>query len=781
MYSIFAGDECIYLDASSSLNVKAIDPKLTMSDNSAGSLEFTLPANNARYDTIKRLTTDIIVKRDSVEIWAGRVFEEEKDFYNNRKIYCEGELAFFNDSIQPPAEYHDMTVRGMLERFVAIHNQQAPSNRQFTVGVVTVTDPNDALYRYTNYETTMACLNDKLLKQLGGHFRIRKVNGVRTLDYLADYPNTNSQQINIGRNLLDYSENYNMEDFVTVLVPRGEQIQASEYSSANEYDVGDYVYYNNYIYRCLVAIATPEEFNPAHWTTVQKYFEALTPYLTVEEVNSGSPFVQNAEAVANYGRIVKVMDWPDVTDANNLKTKAQNYLSELQFDNMVLTVTALDLHYLDVDIEAFNLLDQVRVISHFHGVNRLFPITELQIPMDNPEDASVTMGTKATPNTLSESLKQTNDEVLFKLDNITPASKILDEATRNATGLITMATNGYVTLVKNQNGTSELLITDEIDYTRAHRVWRWNINGLGYSNNGYNGPYGTAITMDGSIVANYITSGTMFADRIKGGTLEVGGSGAATNGSITVKDINGITMMTVNRNGLVLYDENGVGKAYMDHTGLTISQGTINGATINAGGSMGGSFNVFDGNGRRIGTWDTTGLHIEDHDDNITFTISCRRFSLDSSGSIYGHGKFTADGDIETSQSFRGRAIYCAYKENILKTQFGWLGVNAFEHPTPYYGDIGEGILNDEGECFIYFDDMFLEFMENGCQYQVFLQAYGEGNVYIADRKPDHFVVKGTKGLRFGWEAKVVQKGMCGQRFDKLPYNIVDNMERSIR
>ena len=205
MYSIFAGDECIYLDASSSLNVKALDPKLTMADNSAGSLEFTLPANNARYDTIKRLTTDIIVKRDSVEIWAGRVFEEEKDFYNNRKIYCEGELAFFNDSVQPPAEYHDMTVRGMLERFVAIHNQQAPSNRQFTVGVVTVTDPNDSLYRYTNYETTMACLNDKLVKQLGGHFRIRKVNGVRTLDYLADYPNTNSQQINIGRNLLDFA------------------------------------------------------------------------------------------------------------------------------------------------------------------------------------------------------------------------------------------------------------------------------------------------------------------------------------------------------------------------------------------------------------------------------------------------------------------------------------------------------------------------------------------------------------------------------------------------
>lgn len=122
----------------------------------------------------------------------------------------------------------------------------------------------------------------------------------------------------------------------------------------------------------------------------------------------------------------------------------------------------------------------------------------------------------------------------------------LEQAIENATQMLTEFNGGYVI---KKNG--ELFISDNEDLDRAVKVWRWNINGLGYSSTGVNGPYGTAITMDGSIVANFITSGTMTADRIKGGTLKIGGINN-TNGEIQVVDAEGNELVTINLEGITL-------------------------------------------------------------------------------------------------------------------------------------------------------------------------------------------------------------------------------------
>ena len=74
---------------------------------------------------------------------------------------------------------------------------------------------------------------------------------------------------------------------------------------------------------------------------------------------------------------------------------------------------------------------------------------------------------------------------------------------------------------KVEDGTPyELLILDNENIDEAVNVWRWNLGGLGFSSHGYNGPYETAITSDGSIVANFITSGTLIANIIKAGVLQ---------------------------------------------------------------------------------------------------------------------------------------------------------------------------------------------------------------------------------------------------------------------
>lgn len=298
MYSVYADGVCIYNDAFALDNMKLASPKLMLEDNAAGSFVMTVPPSNLGYSTIIRMVTDIAVHKDGKEIWAGRVLSENEDFYRNRVLTCEGELAFFNDSTQPPAEYAGGTIREYLEAMIAIHNAKVGDNRKFTIGIVTVVDEDFPTY-YTNYEKTITILN-ALVAQYGGHLRVRKEDGIRYLDYLADYPDTCSQTIQFGSNLIEHTKGWDMTEFATVIVPLGNRLDKSK-------------------------------------------IEALDAYLTVESVNDGSLYVQSSEAVKTYGWIEKTVTWDSVSDPEALLEKAKAYLADLQFDNMELEVSALDL------------------------------------------------------------------------------------------------------------------------------------------------------------------------------------------------------------------------------------------------------------------------------------------------------------------------------------------------------------------------------------------------------------------------------------------------------
>ena len=140
MYSIYADGVCIYNDVFPLDNMKVVNPKLTLEDSAAGSLEMTLPPTNAAYDTIVRMVTDISVKKNGEEIWAGRALSESRDCWLILVLYGEGERAFFNDSVQPPAEYAGKSVREYLDQLIAVHNGQVGENRRFAIGAVTVVD-----------------------------------------------------------------------------------------------------------------------------------------------------------------------------------------------------------------------------------------------------------------------------------------------------------------------------------------------------------------------------------------------------------------------------------------------------------------------------------------------------------------------------------------------------------------------------------------------------------------------------------------------------------------
>lgn len=567
MYSIYADDVCIYSDVFALENMKVLNPKLTLEDNAAGSLTMTLPTRNVGYSTIKRLATDISVQKDGKELWSGRVLQENKDFYNNRVLYCEGELAFFNDSTQPPGEHAGLSIRAYMERLIDVHNSKVPENRRFKLGVVTVVDTNYPTY-YTNYEKTIAIFNS-LVEVYGGHLRVRRVDGVRYLDYLKDYPDTCSQVIQFGTNLIDFTRKWDSTEFATVIVPLGKRLDDSP-------------------------------------------IEALDAYLTVESVNQGSMYVQSDAAMAAYGWIEKTVTWDDVTDPAVLLEKAKEYLKDIQFDNMELELSALDLHYLNVDVEAVDLLDEIRVISFPHGLDRLFPVTKLEIPLDNPDQTQFKMGDTVQTG-LTDVNNQTSAAILKKIEGLPKAHSLLKEAKENASLIMNMATTGYITITKGENGSEELIISNVRDYTKADKLWKWNMNGFGYSNDGGK-TFGLAMTMDGAIVADYITSGVLNADVIRAGVLKDYGGNFSLDfatGKLTMKK------GSINiGNGNFTVDEDG---------NVYAARGTFAGTLSGAKGTFGGQLTAATGNFKGI-------VQAEDFQDkygNSMMDLSKQKFTAD--------------------------------------------------------------------------------------------------------------------------------------------------------
>jgi hypothetical protein len=124
---------------------------------------------------------------------------------------------------------------------------------------------------------------------------------------------------------------------------------------------------------------------------------------------------------------------------------------------------------------------------------------------------------------------------------------------------------------------------------------------------------------------------------------------------------------------------------------------------------------------------------------------------------VYAQENVTVYGDFSVSGT-KNRAVYTdQYADRLLY---------CYETPTPYFGDIGEGIIGDDGLCYVAIDPVFAETISTN-NYQVFLQRYGEGDCYVKERKSGWFVVAGMPGLSFGWELKAKQRDYDQRRLDR--------------
>lgn len=150
-YKVYAGTQtavgvwdtkaCIYDPTGEDLRTTAtllISPTLTREAGKAGSFEFTLPLGNVAHSALQKLKTIVEVEQDGTPIWHGRVMSHDMDFYLRQKVYCEGELAYLNDTALTPYRYPNISIREFLENVIRNHNRQTDKYKAFTVGDVTV-------------------------------------------------------------------------------------------------------------------------------------------------------------------------------------------------------------------------------------------------------------------------------------------------------------------------------------------------------------------------------------------------------------------------------------------------------------------------------------------------------------------------------------------------------------------------------------------------------------------------------------------------------------------
>lgn len=347
MYRVYCDGNLLYHTRMGSLMIH--NPSLELEVNKTGSFVFTVQQDHPYYSLIRKLRSIITVYQDDFLLFRGRVLNDEVGWHNERTISCEGELAFLLDSIQRPYDFTG-SITDFLSMLITNHNAQVDVGKQFTLGNVTVTDPNDYIVRSDiDHTTTWDVIQKKLLDLLGGYIIVRHEGSKHYLDYLSSINVLSPQKIIFGKNLLDLKLIRKGEDIATVVIPLGAKLKDAEGKDTEQ-------------------------------------------RLTIESVNDGADFVQDADAIAQFGRIVKTVIFDDVTEARSLLTKGKAHLADSVKLPETVELTAADLAATGQDVASFHVATMVDAVSEPHGLDQRFLISKMSLKLFEPGANKMTLG-----------------------------------------------------------------------------------------------------------------------------------------------------------------------------------------------------------------------------------------------------------------------------------------------------------------------------------------------------------------------------------------------------
>lgn len=350
--------ETVINAVSTDINAPRITGTVKQGINSIDSFSFTILPKNQEFNLIKPMKTLVKVlntKTNKYE-FIGRVLKPSGSMSSSglisKSFVCESELAYLIDSTQIYGEYHNITPRDYLKLILDKHNSSVEEHKKFKLGNVTVKDNNDSLYKYLAYDTTWKNINDDLINTLGGELQIRYEKDGKYLDYLIEIGSNKSTELRLGKNIKDITNDIDPTNYITRLIPLGAKLKTTD-NEGNETD--------------------SEE------------------RLTISNVNNGLKYIDDTEAIGQFGIIEGYVTYDDVTEANNLFRKGQQYLNS---QRIVISnkITALDLSLIGLDIDSFEVGNYYPLIHEILGINDTVRIVEKSISIENPQTSSITLG-----------------------------------------------------------------------------------------------------------------------------------------------------------------------------------------------------------------------------------------------------------------------------------------------------------------------------------------------------------------------------------------------------
>lgn len=561
--------------------------KIVKAVNAVDSFTFTIYPDNAGYDKLKPLTTSVTVTDDSTgkDIFIGRVLKCPDSMDEQglicKSVTCEGRLGWLYDSVQPYVEYKMVGISTVLSSFLSKHNAQVGADKRIELGQVTVTASNN--YTYTaNWDKTMDVIADKLIGKFGGEIQLRDKDGKVYIDYLEHIGHGTDTTIELAVNLKTISREVDETAVITRLYPLGTKLTDSE------------------------------------------------KRLTIGSVNGGKDYIEDSALVAKYGVISGTQTWDDVTQASVLKTKATAYLKNANKAKKQYKITAVDLSTIDMNFEQFELGCWYRVVNPLMGIDEDLRIIGITINLDSPEQSELTFGDKFETMTgfmtaKTKSLQTAIDDSEFR------NRQVIDSKIENVTKLITGAEGGHVILDPSEKP-ERILIMDTADINTCKSCIQLNKNGLGFwkSSDGgsaKNGPYTNAWTIDGNLVASFITALTLTGLKINNGsgTFKVDESGNVVANKLSSKSatITGgsINIQTSSQNTSAIQLSHNEWTLKVSPLEIRIDNSTIGGHIVLQAGAMSGYWNdelkfSLDTNSGNISTYTDSGKKVFTVDTN---------------------------------------------------------------------------------------------------------------------------------------------------------------------
>ena len=312
--------------------------------NKGGLATITMPAGHPAYSNYEPYKTIVEVYRDGLLRFRGRALPPADDFYNTRTVTCEGERCFLRDAVCRPYSYQD-TPANIFTAVMDIYNSQVEAVKRFRVGSITVTDPSGNISLESKEAKSVQEVVDALQELCGGYIIFTTADdGVREVSWLEDIGYRSEQAIEFGENLLDFARDGSGSRIYTAVLPYGAKDSESGIR------------------------------------------------LTVDSVNDGKDYVQDDEAVALRGFMITPVVWDDVTEPLDLLRKAQEWIAQNKNIVNSLTLTALDLSYMDKSVDSYEVGDKIPVKSKPHGVDEDFMLTERTEDLLDPQSDTITLG-----------------------------------------------------------------------------------------------------------------------------------------------------------------------------------------------------------------------------------------------------------------------------------------------------------------------------------------------------------------------------------------------------